>query len=190
MQYKQPITIILDNGHGVDTPGKRSPLWESGVLYEYDYTRRLVMAIQNKLIQLNIPSYKLVPETNDVPLTERARRVNELCLKQPCILISVHLNAGGGTGWEVWSTTSKNNSDKLAACFCEEFPKIFPGEKLRGAKEKNYTLLYKANCPCVITENFFMDFKKDYDLLNTEDGFNKIVDLHVKAIQKYISTNA
>lgn len=186
MEHKQPITIILDNGHGKETPGKRSPNWEQGVLYEWEYTRRLVHAIQTKLIALNIPSYKLVLEPSDVPLSERARRVNEMCKNQRCILISVHLNAGGGTGWEVWSTTSKNNSDHLADCFCGEFSKIFPKEKLRGAKEENYTLLYKSNCPCVITENFFMDYKKDYNLLNTVEGFNKIVDLHVKAIQKYL----
>jgi len=186
MTYKDPITVILDNGHGIDTPGKRSPEWDKGVLREYDYCRKLVMAIQNELIRLNIPSFKLVPETSDVSLSERARRVNELVAKQKCIMISVHLNAGGGTGWEVWTTTSKNNSDKLADIFCKVFPSVFPDKKLRGAKEMNYTILYKSNCPCCLTENFFMDFKKDYDLLNTDEGFNKIVELHVKAIQKYI----
>ena len=186
MAYKQPITVLLDNGHGKETPGKRSPQWEKGVLMEYEYTRRLVMAIQNELIKLNIPSMKITPEESDVSLSERARRINDMCKQQRCIMISVHLNAGGGTGWEVWTTCGQNNSDKLADIFVKTFPTVFPDRKNRGAKEMNYTILYKSNCPCVLTENFFMDFKRDYDLLNTDEGFNKIVDLHVKAIQKYI----
>lgn len=186
MAYKQPITILLDNGHGQNTPGKQSPMWEKGILYEWEYTRRLVGAIQMKLISLNIPSMKITLESSDISLSERVRRVNEMCKTQKCILISVHLNAGGGTGWEVWTTTSKNNSDKLANCFTKVFPSIFPKERNRGEKEKNYTILYGANCPAVLTENFFMDYKHDYNLLNTDEGFNKIVDLHIEAIKKYI----
>lgn len=186
---KAPTTILLDNGHGKETPGKRSPEWDKGTIFEWEYARLLVCAIQNKLIAKNIPSYKITPESSDVSLSERARRVNEMCKKQKCILISVHLNAGGGTGWEVWTTTSQNNSDDLAKCFCDNFPNVFPGKVLRGAKEKNYTLLYKSNCPCVLTENFFMDNKKDYDLLFDVATVDKIADLHVKAIEQYIQAH-
>ena len=41
------------------------------------------------------------------------------------------------------------------------FPDIFPDKKLRGHKEKDFTLLYKVNCPCVLTENFFYDNKEE-----------------------------
>lgn len=182
----QPITVLLDNGHGKNTAGKRSPQWDKGVLYEWDYTRRLVCAIQTELIKLIIPSYKIVPEMNDVSLSERVKRINEICKKQRCILVSVHLNAGGGTGWEVWTTTSKNNSDKLATEFSIQFDRLFKGKKNRGAKEKNFTILYGSNCPAVLTENFFMDTKADYDYLQSDEGFKKIVDLHVEAIKSYI----
>lgn len=183
------INVILDCGHYKGVPGKRSPQWDKGVLYEWEYVRRLARAIMEELRMLGIPNECITLPEYDVSLSRRAAMVNEICKKKRSILISLHLNAGGGTGWEVFTTTSKNRSDELAKCFCEVFPTIFPNQRLRGPKEKDFTILYKSNCPCVLTENFFMDYKKDYDLLNTKDGFDKIVDLHVKAIQRYIQKN-
>ena len=44
------MIIILDNGHGQETPGKRSPKWSDGTqLLEWEWTRRLVKAIYNQL---------------------------------------------------------------------------------------------------------------------------------------------
>lgn len=181
------ITILLDNGHGKETAGKRSPKWPDGSqLFEWDYNRRVVDAIITKLQDLEIDSVKLVPEDTDISLSTRAARANKICKNTRCILISVHCNAGGGTGWEVFSTKNKNNSDKLAEVFVETFKNNFPDEKCRGHKESNFTLLYKANCPCVLTENFFMDTEKDCKLLLSDEGFNKVVDLHVDSIVKYI----
>lgn len=181
------ITVLLDNGHGKETPGKRSPVWKDGTqLLEWEYNRRVVDAIMHKLDNLGIKSVKIVPEDTDIYLSERARRANVICQKNRCILISVHCNGGGGTGWEIYSTTNKNNSDKLANVFVETFKKNFPDKRCRGHKEKNFTIIYKTNCPCVLTENFFMDTESDCKFLMSEVGFNRVVDLHVDAIVNYI----
>lgn len=181
------ITVLLDNGHGKETPGKRSPLWEDGTqLFEWEYNRKLVDAIFVKLHELDIFAVKIVPEDDDISLTERSNRVNRFCELSNCILISIHCNAGKGTGWEVWSTTNKNNSDKLANVFLDTYKECFPDKKCRGHWEKNWTVLFKSNCPCVLTENFFMDTKSDCDFLLSDEGFNRIVDFHVKAIVNYI----
>ena len=63
------MKILIDNGHGIDTKGKRSP---DGRL--------------------------LVPEETDISLPERCRRVNEWCCQQGkdnVLLISIHCNAAG-----------------------------------------------------------------------------------------------
>ena len=57
---------------------------------------------------------------------------------------------------------------------------------MRGHKEKNFTILYKVNCPCVLTENFFYDNKEECLWMQEEDTINKIVELHIKAIKEYI----
>lgn len=37
------VKILLDNGHGYDTPGKRSPIWPDGSqLFEWEFNRDIV----------------------------------------------------------------------------------------------------------------------------------------------------
>ena len=118
------MKILIDNGHGIQTKGKRSP---DGKLLEYAYTRELARQIVKILKSRGYDSELLVPEDDDIPLSERVRRVNEICLtyEPSCpahrhgrprpaisssspaptghpdvILISLHLNAAGdGTKW-------------------------------------------------------------------------------------------
>lgn len=96
------MLIILDNGHGWNTPGKRSPVWNDGTqLYEWKFNRSLVREIKLRLDQLGIPCIILVPEDDDISLGERVRRVNRIYSDHSdAVLISIHGNAGGGTGWE------------------------------------------------------------------------------------------
>ena len=83
------MIVLLDNGHGVNTPGKASP---DGRLKEYQYTREIVSRIHKQLIQEGIESHILVPEETDVSLKERVSRANSLYQKydKQAILISVH----------------------------------------------------------------------------------------------------
>ena len=92
----KPI-ILLDNGHGSDTPGKRSPIWSDGSqLFEYEFNRDIVKRIKQGLDKALIQSIVLVPELHDIPLSERCKRANKF---PSAILISVHANAGGGSGF-------------------------------------------------------------------------------------------
>lgn len=193
----KPLTIILDAGHGENTPGKRSPLLDDGSrLFEWKFSRDICKLIRSKCKEEGFKCIIANNDNIDYKLTERAKNINNLYKKEKklghlAIMISIHGNAAGNgdwknaTGWEVFSTIGTTNSDKLAKCFCQVFPEIFPNEKLRGHKEKNFTLIYKADCPCVLTENFFYDSKKDCKLMLSEEGKDKIAELHIKAIKKY-----
>ena len=63
MSNKKDYIILLDGGHGVNTPGKQSP---DGLLKEYAYAREIVKRIFNSLKELGYEPYILVPETDDV----------------------------------------------------------------------------------------------------------------------------
>ena len=187
------ITIILDAGHGKETPGKR---WTFGdkTLYEWQFTRELSKRIKTVCDQLHIKCIQENTEDSDPSLTTRANNINKLVrqeseLGNQCLMISLHGNASANhnsTGWEVFSTVGTTNSDKFANIMCNEFCKVFPNKRLRGHKEKNFTVLYKCACPCVLTENFFYDYKPDFDLMSSEEGLQKITDLHVLSICDYI----
>lgn len=183
------MKVILDNGHGKNTSGKCSPKWSDGSqLFEWSWTREIAKLLKERLDAQGIETILLVTEDYDISLSERARRCNAISGDK--ILISIHGNAstnGNAQGWEVFTTTAKNNSDKLAQCFIKNFDYCFGSIKRnRGHKEKNFTLLYKANCPCVLTENFFYDNKEDCEYMLSEEGKDAIVEAHYRAILEYM----
>ena len=67
------MKILIDNGYGIETPGKRSP---DGRLREYRYTRDIAAAVVSGLEQRGLDAVRLVSEENDIPLKERVRRAN------------------------------------------------------------------------------------------------------------------
>lgn len=124
------LYILLDNGHGNNTQGKRSPKFDNGTqLFEYAYCRKVVDTLYNKLKQYGeFYPIKITPELNDISLGTRVNRINSYCKKygaSNCIMISVHLNAAGNgnwmsaRGWSTWTTKGTTSSDKLAECLYE-----------------------------------------------------------------------
>ena len=107
-------TIILDAGHGgmiegqYQTKGKRSPVWEDGsILYEGECNRAIKSRVMELMTFHKMPYFDVNPEQVDISLKERVTRANKVANG---LYISIHSNAGGGTGCEVF--VSKNCSDK------------------------------------------------------------------------------
>ena len=201
------VTIILDAGHGVTTPGKRSPILPDGrQLYEWKFTRELSNRLKAELDKLGIKCIQANIDDSDPGLTARANNINRLVRRESelgnkSLMISLHGNAAGsgswmqGKGWEVWTTEGTTNSDVFANLMCKVYPTIFPESllkgsnkkfQLRGHKEKNFTLIYKCACPCVLTENFFYDNKEECEFMLSEEGLDRIVKLHVESIKEYL----
>ena len=91
------MRILIDNGHGLETPGKRSPEWPSiGQLLEWQYTRDLAIRLEAALQREQIPVQRIVPESRDVALWERVQRINLIAKRHGtanCLLVSLHVNA-------------------------------------------------------------------------------------------------
>ncbi len=189
-------TIILDNGHGRETPGKRSPVWGDGSqLFEWEFNRDIVKRICSRLDAEKIPYKVLTPELTDTTLGERCRRANAIYkADRTAVLISVHANAGGGQGWECYTTVGNTKSDALATVLCEEAKKELPATKMRydlsdgdPDQESQFYILKNTNCPAVLTENLFMDNEKECKFLMSDAGREQITDLHVAAIKRIIN---
>ncbi|GHV13650.1 N-acetylmuramoyl-L-alanine amidase [Bacteroidia bacterium] len=187
-------TVILDNGHGIYTAGKRSPVWADGSqLFEYEFNRDVVKRIARYLENENIPYSILVPELDDISLSERVRRANEIYKYSGnnAYLISIHANAGGGTGWECFTSVGQTKADPIATILCEEAQKEFPDLRIRfdysdgdPDKESQFYILKNTHCPAVLTENFFMDTEKDCRFIMSEEGRQRVARMHVKAIKR------
>lgn len=196
------MKILIDNGHGHNTPGKRSP---DGKFREYAYNREIAKHIVADLIDRGHDAELIVPEDNDISLEERVRRVNKICLASDpscVILVSIHVNAAGNgskwlnaTGWSVYTCKGQTESDRLADCLCEAAIKHFPGRRIRTDFsdsdpdwEENFSLLSNTLCPAVLTENFFMDSRSDLEYLQSRAGKQAVVDTHVEGIIEYIES--
>lgn len=196
------IYLILDNGHG-DPPitgGKCSP--DKSIL-EYYWARDVVKRIAEKVKAKGITPIILVPETADIPLNTRTRRVNEYCRKygtKNCVLISIHINAAGGdskwhdaTGFCGFvAPKSSEQSKRLAAILWEKAN----AAGLRGNRSVppckywvgNFAIVRDTNCPAVLTENLFMDNHQEAEYLISEEGKETISNIHVDALLEYINT--
>lgn len=197
------MKILIDNGHGENTPGKRSP---DGKLREYAYTREIAERIVSELRKRGYEAERIVKEDTDVPLSERARRVNENCGKfgsSNVLFISVHCNAAGSggewmkaRGWSAYTSKGKTKADVLADSLYESARMCFTGQRIREDRsdgdpdwEEGFFVLRKTKCPAVLTENFFQDNKEDVAYLLSSDGKQAIVNVHVDGIINYINDN-
>jgi len=205
-----PETVIyIDNGHGNDTPGKRSPYSSKGIkpeldFYEYKWNREIANEIYNSLKGMGYDVRLLVTEDNDISLKERVNRVNKMCSqvgKDKVILVSVHSNAAGSgsewkdaRGWSAYTTKGTTKSDKLAEYLYAEAEKNFKGLKIRTDKsdgdkdwESDFYILKNTNCPAVLTENFFYDNIEDLKYILSDEGRKMVIKTHVDGIINYLN---
>ncbi|MCO6367853.1 N-acetylmuramoyl-L-alanine amidase [Roseivirga pacifica] len=191
------MKVIIDNGHGINTPGKRSPIRPDGSqLFEYEFNRSIAAMVLHELEHLGIPYLQLVPEIEDISLRERCNRANIFYENHPdSFLVSIHANAGGGTGWEVFTYTGQSESDIIANVFAEMAKLHFPNFRMRfdcsdgdPDKESQFYILKHTKCPAILTENFFMDTPKDLDFICSYSGRKRIATMHVEAIKVYLKS--
>jgi len=205
------IMVHIDNGHAKETAGKRTP-WCSHkvkpelVLYEYESNRIIANLIKEGLEKMNFLVDMVVPEVEkDIKLTQRYSRANVMKGKHPeCkhIFISVHSNAHGhgeswtsAEGWEAYTTKGQNNSDKLADCLYDAAERILKpmGRKIRTQMssdgdrdyEENFTVIWGANMPAVLTESLFYTNIEDTKFLLSEKGQRAIAEVHIQGIKAF-----
>lgn len=194
------MKVLIDPGHGIDTPGKRSP---DGQFLEYLWNRQVADLLLERLVSMGIDASLVVTETNDVTLRNRVNRVNTICNKvgaSNVLLVSIHANAAGkgsswmnAKGWSCYTSKGKTKSDQVAEYLYDAFEAEFPERKIRkdlsdGDKdwEENFYVLEKSRCPAVLLENFFYDNKEECAWMLQEETKRRIASAAAKGIAKYV----
>lgn len=191
------MKVLIDNGHGENTPGKCSP---DKRLMEWAYTREIADRVVAGLRQHGIEARRLVKEKMDIPLAVRCRRANDIYreTERNAILVSIHCNAAGcGTnwmgarGWSVFvSPNASAGSRRLATCLAEAAGKWkVPIRKQMPGQEywtQNLAICRDTTCPAVLTENFFQDNKEDVEFLLSSEGKRTVARIHVDGIVAYL----
>lgn len=194
------MLILIDPGHGIDTPGKRSP---DGKFLEYLWNRQIADLLLDRFMIMGIDASLVVSETNDISLSTRVQRVNKVCSKvgaSNVILLSIHSNAAGdgskwmsAQGWSCYTSKGETKSDVIAECLYDAFEAEFAEKKIRkdmsdGDRdwEENFYVLQKSKCPAVLLENFFYDNRDECAWLLKDETKERIADTIVKGIIQYI----
>lgn len=202
--------VLVDNGHGANTPGKHSPDMR---LREYAWAREIAKRVVDGLKAKGVDAQLLTPEQYDVSISTRAIRANRWCVERGTknvVVVSIHSNAAGSDNqwhsakyWSAWvyrevvKKAGKIVCIKEASAASKRLATIFSeGARKRGwqvsrnergdYQDANFGILRETMCPAVLTENFFQDNKENVAFLLSEDGKKQITDLHIECILKYI----
>ena len=180
--------VIVDAGHGGNDPGA-----VNGNIKEKDLTLQAAKYIDRRLKELGINSV-LTRDTDEyLPREDRIRRINSITNNQPAILISNHINAGGGEGAEI--VYALRNNSTLADITLQNIGEV--GQLKRKVYQRRlpenpnldyYYILRESgqNTEPILIEYGFIDNIKDQNkLLNYLDDYAEAV---VKSIAEYTNT--
>ncbi|MGB9804102.1 N-acetylmuramoyl-L-alanine amidase, partial [Desulfofundulus sp.] len=150
------MVIVLDLGHGGQDPGA-----VGFGLQEKDVVLALGKYVLSFLEDYEV---KVVPtRTSDinVSLDERANLANQ---QNADFFCSLHVNSGGGSGFESYiHPDASQQTQSLAAALHREIAKFYleRGFPDRGLKKANFAVLRKTKMPAVLLENLFIDNPRD-----------------------------
>src|SRR5699024_10697081 len=119
-------------------------------------------------------------------LTERANIANKA---NADAFLSVHINAGAGTGFEsfIYNVGVSNDTKKLRQYIHNAIIKQI-GVTDRGKKRANFAVVRQTKMPAILTENLFID-SKDAEKLKDSKFLDKVAQGHVDGIVKFLGLN-
>ena len=183
--------IALDAGHGRNTPGKRTPPipeLNGRVVLEYEFNRAVVKYLAEDLKRCGFRTLLVAPYDNDVSLEERVMLAN---VNKADAYISIHYNAYDGSfeganpeGFEVFYFKGSNSGRKLATKIHKYLLQGTP-QVNRGIKYADYYVLRKTNMVAILSENGFMDNKREAKLMLDVNFQKEVAEEHCKGICDY-----
>lgn len=176
------MKVMLDAGHGYNTPGKRSP----DGMREYEFNRAVANYARSHFQDYqNVTVYFAHSDDRDVPLQERTNRANSLNVD---IYISIHANAYGNGGWtspsgiETYVYTSRPPIAYQLAQKVQRNLVAATGLPDRGVKTADFHVLRATKMDAILAECGFMTNQNDMKLLRSEEYRKTVAEAIVKAV--------
>jgi N-acetylmuramoyl-L-alanine amidase len=177
-------TLFIDDGHGMETAGKRTPLFPDGhIIHENEFNRPTGEKIASLALAKGFDIVYTAPEIRDTPLKVRTDRANaafaELVRKYPNapknklgLLISIHFNALTGRwddhqgGYGVYYFPGSTNGQHLAQAVDQALAAGTPQRNM-GCIAENFHVLRESSMPAILIEAGFMDVTKEAVLMTS-----------------------
>ncbi|WP_208585754.1 N-acetylmuramoyl-L-alanine amidase family protein [Gracilibacillus suaedae] len=173
------VKIYIDPGHGGTDPGATA-----NGLKEKDLTLAISLKIREKLRKYQGVSTRLSRTTDKtLSLNQRTNDANNWGANY---LMSVHINAGGGTGYEDFIYNRLSSSSETEHMRAIMHQAIIDQVHLpnRGKKKANFHMLRESNMPALLTENGFIDANNDASRLKKDSFLDDIAQGHVDGLIK------
>lgn len=162
------IPYVIDPGHGGADSGAVGYIGGQPY-FEKDIVLRVARELVTLLNQDGRFDVRLTRLADSFPsLNSRAALANQF----GATLVSIHANAGGGTGFECFTTPGQTESDKLATellhFYAEDFGTLVGRYDTKDGdpdKEARFTVLTATKGPAVLFELGFMDRESDLKLM-------------------------
>ena len=165
------MRIVINAGHTKTGKGTGA----NGYLNESSETRKIAYELMKLLADSN---HEVIPAVYDRSADNLQEAVQLANNKGADLFVSIHLNAGGGTGCEAY--TWKGEQVPQAVKACSYLNKL--GFKNRGVKDgRNLYVIKSTKCTAILIEVCFVDNKADVDLYK-QLGHTKIAQAICQAI--------
>jgi N-acetylmuramoyl-L-alanine amidase len=188
IERRETMKIMLDAGHGYDTPGKRSP----DGLKEYEFTRS-VANYARRLLETyqDVNVFFSHSDERDVPLQDRTNSANKLNVD---LFVSIHANAYGSTwnsanGIETYVYVTKPRESYELAQKIQRNLITATGLKNRGVKTADFHVLRETKMDAVLVECGFYTNLEEYKLIQSEAYRQKCAEAITKGIVEQYKLN-
>ena len=188
--------IALDNGHGIRTPGKRTPKWTDGTksiytkndfMHEWEFNRGVVKRLKVELERNGFRVLEVSPTDIDTSIIRRTRAAN---LAKADIYVSVHANALGNVWNEkvngIETLTSGKGESLALGKILQKHMVWASGLRDRGLKDGSWLGVVKGtHMPAVLVECGFMDNPAEAKMLNMSEYRQQMAVALCKGICEY-----
>lgn len=164
------LKIAVSEGHGLHTPGKRTPAGER----EWTFNNKMGQGFRSEILKYEGVQIKLVSDPTgqrDTPLRERTDIANNWGAD---LYLSLHHNANTGrwgtwTGTETYTYNRSTNpkSVRLAQVSNDAIVEVYKLRN-RGLKKANFHEVRESRMPAALTEGGYMDSTIDIKVMRND----------------------
>lgn len=183
--------VFIDAGHGGRDPGA-----VSGKFIEKDLNLKAALAAKNYLSDYDCEVFMY--RTSDI-----STRINDMCAKAKAIgaavSVSIHHNAGGGVGGEVFYWKGDQEARRLAGLVAQEYTGVgqtlrrqsgeVPGVKTSSTKAYNFGMCRmnsRNGIPAILGEFAFVDTLADQKKIDSDNELKAEGEAYGKAIVAFL----
>lgn len=172
------MKLFLDPGHGGSDPGA-----VSNGLNEKDVNLDIALRIRSILVDQYENVEVLMSRTGDTTKSLN-QRTNEANAWGADFYLSIHINAGGGTGYEDYIYSGLSDSSRTAGYQDIIHAEVIKLNQLRdrGQKKANFHVLRETSMDALLSENGFIDNAQDAALMKQSSWRQNVALGHANGI--------